>query len=564
MPLQAKGMNNIISKRKIVFDFAARNKILLTAALFALLLSNFLNVVLPLSIGWFYEIVLHEHGTKSRLLKLFPFQFTTLQQFSFLFLFLLLQKMLFVFLEKSLSGITGERFSRDVREMAFAHQLRHSLASHRLRPVGKYLLRYSGDLLAIQNLLVKGILTFTGDIFFLLAAFTSLFFLQQKLAAIVIASFLVTGGIIFLLSKVVRTAAWNRRSQRSQNLGFVSSRMQAFYTIKSFNRETPEENSFIKRSRKLYNLGVKFNIVSSFVQSLLPLFFFGTLLLVFYQVGELRLAKPYGITKGDVFVFVLLLLYMQTVMKRLLRVNLIWQVGIISFDKLLALIQLPDERRVGDKLPKETSGSIRLEKVSFAYNADRPVLNDFSCFVFPNSITLLKGKQGAGKSTLFKLIQKIYEPQSGKIFFDKTDYIELSAFEIRKEVTLVSSEAPLLGGTVFKAISYSTAEEKRDKAIAMLNRLNICFADNDAANLDFKLEDAGRNVSEGGRMMLQFARAFLTRKQFILLDEPFVSLGEESRSLVIEQLNKFKSKRTILIIANEVPQNLLIDQIIQL
>ena len=557
-------MNNTYSKRNIIFVFIGRNKTLLTAALFALLLSNFLNVLLPLSIGWFYEIVLHEHGTKSRLLKLFPFQFANPEQFYFFFAALLLLKVLFVFLEKSMSGITGERFSRDVRELAFAHQLRHSLTSHRLRPVGKYLLRYSGDLLAIQHFLVKGILAFTGDVFFLLAAFASLFFIQNKLAAIVVTMFLVAGAIIFLLSKAVRTAAWNRRSQRSQNLGFVSSRMQAFYTIKSFNRETPEENSYVKRSGKLYDLGVKFMNVSAFVQSLLPLFFFGTLLIVFSQVVELRSSKPYGISKGDVFVFVLLLLYMQSVMKRLLRVNLVWQVGIISFDKLLALIQLPSEKRGEDKLPNEIKGSIKFDNVSFEYTKDKPVLHQFSGYLFPNSITLLKGKQGAGKSTLFKLIQKIYEPQSGKIFFDDTDYADISAFEIRKEVTLVSSEVPLLGGTVFKAVSYNTAGEKREKIMAMLNRLNIRFADNDLANLEFKLEDGGRNISEGARMMLQFARALLTRKQFILLDEPFANLDEASRALIIEQLNRLKTKRTILIIADEVPQTLFIDQIIQL
>ena len=81
---------------------------------------------------------------------------------------------------------------------------------------------------------------------------------------------------------------------------------------------------------------------------------------------------------------------------------------------------------------------------------------------------------------------------------------------------------------------------------------------------EFKLEDGGRNISEGARMMLQFARAFLTRKQFILLDEPFANLDEASRALIIEQLNKLKTKRTILIIADEVPQTLFIDQIIQL
>lgn len=557
-------MNNVISKSKVVSKFVDKNKFLISFAVLSLLISNFLNVLLPLAIGWFYEIVLHEHGTKSRLLNLIPIHLTAPEQFYVFFAFLLFTKGLFVFLEKSLTGIIGERFSRDLREMAFSHQLNHNLSTHLLRPVGKYLLRYSGDLLAIQNLLTKGFLVFIGDVFFLMIAFASLLFIQQQLALLVIISFFISGGIMFLLSKIVRTAAWNRRSQRSKNLGFVSSRMHAFYTIKSFNRESPEINSFVKRSAKLYELGVNFMNISALVQSLLPLFFFGTLLVVFYEVSLLRSAKPYGITKSDVFIFILLLLYMQSVMKRLLKVNLVWQVGVISFNKLLSLMQAPSESRDKQDLPKEGNSNLVLKNVTFGYTQEKKVLNEFSCVITANSITLINGLQGVGKSTFFKLIQKMYEPQSGEIFLNNTEYSHLSAFEIRKHITIVSAEAQLLGGTVFKAISYTTADEKREKAIDMLRRLNIRFADNDDDNLEFTLEDGGRNISAGQRIMLQFARAFLSRKKIILLDEPFTNLDETSRNLIILQLNKLKSKRTILIVTKDVPFNLLTDQIIEL
>lgn len=557
-------MNNVISKRGVVEKFIGNNIFLIAFAFLSLLLSNFLNVLLPLSIGWFYEIVLHEHGTKSRLLSLIPIHLSSPNQFYIFFSFLLFIKALFVFFEKSQTGILGERFSRDLREMAFSQQLNHSINTHLERPVGKYLLRYSGDLLAIQNLLTKGILVFIGDLFFLFIAFASLIYLQQKLATSVIISFLISGGIMYLLSKIVRTTAWNRRSQRSKNLGFVSSRMQAFYTIKSFNRESPEVNSFVKRSRKLYELGIKFMNISAIVQALLPFFFFGTLLIIFYQVSLLRSVKPYGITKSDVFIFILLLLYMQGVMKRLLKVNLIWQVGVISFNKLLTLIQTPGELRIGEHFPKEGKHDIIFKDVSFAYIPERPVLREFSCHVHCDSITLIRGAQGAGKSTFFKLIQKVHEPQRGEIYLNNIAYSNLSGFDIRKEVTIVSAEAPLLGSTVFKAISYTTADEKRDKVMEMLNRLQIRFTDKEVENLEFHLEDGGRNISAGQRIMLQFARAFLSRKKILLLDDPFTNLDEYSRNLIILQLNKLKSKRTILIITQDPPINLLNDQTIEL
>ena len=120
----------------------------------------------------------------------------------------------------------------------------------------------------------------------------------------------------------------------------------------------------------------------------------------------------------------------------------------------------------------------------------------------------------------------------------------------------------MLGGTVFKAISYNTSEEKREKAIAMLQRLKIQLSENENDNLDFKLEDGGKNISSGERTMLQFARALLTRKQILLLDEPFRNLDETSVAVMVERLNKLKDKRTIILVSDQVPSCLLVDQII--
>lgn len=541
-----------------------RNKLLLVVAVMALVLSNFLNILLPLSIGWFYEIALNDNGTKSHLLKIAPIHIQGTNHFFMVFGALLFLKTLFAFIEKYTVGVLGERFSRDLRDTAFSTQLRHTMSSHRIRPVGKYLLRYSGDLIAIQNLMSKGVLVFMGDVFFLSSAIVVLFFLNASLALPVVVMFALSAAVIFLLSKQVRNAAFNRRTQRSLNLGFVSSRMQAFFTIKSFNRETPEQNSFIKRSAKLYKLGIKYIGISSLVRVLPSLFFFAMLGVVFYRVLQLRNANAAAISKGDVFAFVLLLLYLQTVLKRLLRVNIVWQVGIISFNKLITLLTLPAEPKTQEKTTYNFTGSITFDNVSFAYNENEAVLSNISFKLHPNTITLIKGPQGGGKSTLLKLIQKLYEPQTGEIYFDSLPYSEITPFEVRKEITIISDEAILLGGTLFKAVSYNTADEKRDKVIAMLKRLEINPTGSDESNLQYKIEDGGKNISAGQRIKLQFARAFLTRKKVILIDDVFNDLDAKGIDIIVEQLNKLKTKRTIVLVASSPPPNLTIDQTIQL
>ncbi len=127
---------------------------------------------------------------------------------------------------------------------------------------------------------------------------------------------------------------------------------------------------------------------------------------------------------------------------------------------------------------------------------------------------------------------------------------------------MVSSETPLIGNSIFKAISYSTKIEKQEKAIAMLQKLKLKFAEDDLENLQFKIEDGGKNLSSGQRILLQFARAFLTRKSIILLDEPFNYLDQESIKIIVTELNLLKKKRNIIIATSFIPEMLEVDNIV--
>lgn len=555
----------IYSQQKIISRFFIANKLLIIGTFLSILVSNVLRVIIPLSIGWFYEIAFHEHGPKSRLLQLIPLQISSLRLFFIVLGCLILVKTIVSFAEKFLSGVTGESFSRDLRELTFRQQMHQSLPVNRIRPAGKYLLRYSGDLMAIQRFISKGVLAFVGDLIFLICTFAILFHFHSTMGFIIIAWYAIGAMLIYLISIRLRKAATERRDQRSINLGFISSRMHAFYTIKSFNRENPEEKSFTNRSEKLYKTGVKYLSLNAGVHALVPFVFFSALATVLYYSISLRETKPYGITKGDMLSFILLLLYMQGVLTRLLKVNVIWQMGSISFTKLLTLLQFPTEERNRDQVTTEINGKIEFKNVCFSYGESNQLIQHASFVILANSITLVKGKSGSGKSTLFKLIQKIYEPTSGEILMDNIPYTQFSPFALRKEITIVSEEAKLLGKTIMKAISYSDTPEKRIKAREILQKLRFRLAKKDNMDLlDFSLEDGAQNLSSGEKLTLQFARALLTRKKIILLDDCFKNIDDTIKNELIEILNKLKNKRTILLISNEVPEGLLVDQIIKL
>ncbi|MBA2407975.1 MAG: ABC transporter ATP-binding protein [Chitinophagales bacterium] len=529
------------------------------------LISSLLNVLIPLSIGRFYQLVLHDNSVKGKLFNALHISLQSVSEFFLFFVLIIITKSFITFVENFFAGVIGERFSRDLRELLFRTQLSQSVAINQIKPTGKYLLRYSGDLLFIQNFITKGVIQFTGDVMFMIAAVAVLLFINTLLTFIMIACIIVACTIIILLNKKVKVATLNRRNQRSTLLGFVANRMQAFFSIKSFNREIPEEIQYNKKSGRLYDFGISYLKVYSLVQALLPLFMFGTLTALLYFVNVQSEVKPYGIHRSEVLDFVLLFLYMQAVIRRILRVNLVWNMGNVSFTKLLRILNFPAEPKAEEPEIGEVSGRILFQNVSFQYgNSKQPILKNLSFTIEPNTITLIKGKQGSGKSTIIKMILAIYQCTSGKIFLDQYDYDLIAPNTVRRQAVVVSDEAPLIGNTVFRAISYSRADEKRARAAQWLERLNFHVAETEAENLDYHLDDFGKNLSAGQRKQLMFARALITRKKILLLDEAFDDLDEDTKKVIVDRINKQKSKRTIIVAANNLPSELKIDLVIDL
>ncbi len=534
----------------------------MAGVLFTLLFSNLLNVLLPLSIGLFYEAGLKEQSLKGQLLHhLFSFIDST-QRFFVFFGALVLLKSLLYFLEKYWTGLLGERFSRSLREHVFAHQMRMNMKAHRQRPTGKYLLRYSGDLNAIREFVNRGILLFAGDLFFLVAAFAALFALEGRLTVFVLGAWVLAAGLVFALSRRLRLTTFDRRSQRSKSLGFVSERLQAFYTVKSFNRERQETERYARESGRLFRYGLRFFRFSALIQALFPLFFYGTLGFVLWLA--LSSATQGNTSHGDFFAFVLLLLHMHTVLQRVLEVNLVWQSGTASLTKLTNLLDKTVENRETGVLPEKMEGLIEFDHVSFSFSKDKSLLNNLCFRIEPHSITVLQGQHATGKSTVLKLIQKIYEPAQGAVRFDGIDLAEVSPFEVRKKVTIVSPETPLLGNTVFQAISYNENPEKREKALELLHKLGFSLAESDELTLDYPLEEQARNLSAGQIALLQVIRELLTEKRIILLDEPFAHLDSRQAGRVARLLNRLKTRHTILVISKRPPSRLEIDQTISL
>ncbi|MEO8146914.1 MAG: ABC transporter ATP-binding protein [Bacteroidia bacterium] len=552
----------MITKYELIKNFFREHSLWVIATFLTGVSNSVLNVLLPLSIGKFYEIIFHDNSTKGKIMSLLHIEASSIETFFILFGLLLILKWMFTWFERYSIGVITEKFSKEMRELLFTSQLSQSVTTFGLKAPGRYLLRYSGDLSSIQRYISRGIIYFTADIVFIILALFMFYSVNAKLALALITMFPVAFLILIPLNKKLRATITEKRNQQSDNIHFISNRLNSFFTIKAFNRETPEENAFAKRSRKYYDASMAYHRINSLYQSFQPLLIYATIGLILFIVYNYR--HVYHISRSDVFVFILLMLYMRTVLKRILQVHVIWQSGKLSFEKLLNIVNQPKEERATEIEIKKTEGEIVFDDVSYGYNDNNIFIKNKSFRIPARSITHISGNHGSGKSSLLKLMLRLANPLSGNIFIDDVKFDNASAFQLRKKISLVSTEAPLLGNRVYKCISYNNSDNKRQQAVELLYKLGYAKDPVDESVLDENIGEGGKSLSAGQRKLLCFARALLTNKKIILLDDPFADSDIQSTEKIIALLNELKRKHTIVIASTDLPASLNVDHAIKI
>ncbi len=551
------------NKRDLVRKFIQENKGIAFNAFSFGFLSVISSILIPLFIGKFYQLAFQTHSARGKLFDSLFGQVTDMQYFFVLFFSLLFCRFLFNYCEKYFSGINGELFAKSLREQLFSKQLVTTLSAFEKKETGAYLLRYSGDLQSAQNYLTKGIIGFIADCLFIVLAMLFFISLNTELTIVVFVVFPLIFLVNHFLNMRLKKLTRRKRNMRSSNLAFVTARLKAITTIKIYNREKTEQDKFKKRSEKLYGYGKKYMRQYALINALYSFFLYAMLGGILYMSYRLIQSGSGAIDGGTILTYIMLTISTIPVYKRILKVNTIWQAGDVSLGKLIRILNEEEEERSTADPVKIKYGEISIRHLSFGFGENKFLLKDISLDIPAHQITYITGAQGTGKSTFFKLLTGLYPYDSGSIQIDGIELNSISTFSLRKNIVLVSDELPLLGKTIFEVISYSRREEKREAAQNMLNRLGVKI-DHYENILSNPVKESGQNLSAGQRKLLMIARALLTGKKIILLDEPFKDLDLESQERLAEILTELKSNHTIVIISGENQSILNPDQLIHL
>ncbi|MGD2090284.1 MAG: ATP-binding cassette domain-containing protein [Candidatus Aminicenantes bacterium] len=200
---------------------------------------------------------------------------------------------------------------------------------------------------------------------------------------------------------------------------------------------------------------------------------------------------------------------------------------------------------------KEIAGSIEFKNVQFSYIENRPVLKDISFKVEPNRTIAVVGPSGAGKTTIFNLLLRLYDEFKGDIRLDGVDIREIELKLIRKSIRLVPQEPHLFNRTIFENIAFGcSGSPKEDIIRAAKTAMADDFIKNLSRGYDTVIGQRGVTLSGGEKQRVSLARALVSNPKILLLDEATAFLDSRTENLVQEAVGRAVENRTCMIIAH--------------
>lgn len=329
----------------------------------------------------------------------------------------------------------------------------------------------------------------------------------------------------------------------------LSNSLSGVLTVKSFNREEKEFNRILTSSTEVKSANyhaIKLSAAFIPIIRIAILFGFTATLLI---GGFMALDGEINVAMYSVLLFITQrLLWPLTELGDTFD---LYQRAMASFKRINALKNTQPDIQNGSIEAGSVEKFISLEGVNFSYVDNFPVLNDVSINIKKGSTTAIVGSTGSGKSTLIKLLLRLYDVKAGKIKFDDMDIKDLNIHSLRKTIGLVSQDIFLFEGTVFENIAYGNLEASNDD---IWKAAKLSESD-EFINLLPNKEDTivgerGQKLSGGQRQRISIARAILKNPEILILDEATSAVDNETEAAIQRSLDTLKEGRTVIAIAH--------------
>ncbi|PSV50884.1 ABC transporter ATP-binding protein/permease [Photobacterium sp. GB-1] len=448
----------------------------------------------------------------------------------------------------------GERVSADIRLAVFNHVISLHPSYFETNSSGDIMSRLTTDTTLLQNIIGSSFSMAMRSALLCFGAIIMLFATNFKLTFIVLAS------VPFILIPILffgrRVRALSRKSQDTMaDIGsYAGEAIEHIKTVQSFSAEQYEKQAFAQEVEKAYEVGrqrVKQRAI----------LIAGVIAIVFSAIAGMLYVGGSDVIKGemsagDLGAFVFYAIMAASSMANISEVLGELQRAAGATERLIEILQVKSDictPHDHESIDCSQPSDIRFNNVSFHYPSrlNHPAINQLNLVAEQGKVLALVGPSGAGKTTLFELLQRFYDPQQGQVLIGNKDIRQFAPNELRQHMALVPQQPALFSNDVFHNIRYGNPDATDEEVIEAAKKAHAhAFIEKLPNGYHSFLGERGVRLSGGQKQRIAIARAILKNPKILLLDEATSALDSESEHYVQQALEELMKDRTTLIIAH--------------
>jgi len=536
--LLGNALDRTLLRRIFGYVWPYRGRLLFAAALLPVV------AVLEVAQPYLLKKAIDEHIAVGRL--------AGLDRLGFLYLLALVGQYAAAFAQLYFTQVIGQLGMNDLRVRAHRHIMSLSASFFDRTPVGRLMTRLTNDVESLSEMFASGIVSLLGDAVRLVMILVAMFAIDWRLALFSLGAAPVLFGIAGAFRGWVRDAFRDIRVRLARMNAFLQEHISGMKVVQAFAQEPKVAHDFDVINveyRKANSRAISADAaLYSIVEAVGSIAIAGLL----WHGGSRMVAGT--LTVGVVVAFIEYLGKFFQPIRDLSTKYTVMQQAMAAAERVFTLLDTkePDAPAAGTT-GRSAPGVplIELRRVTFGYRPGLPVLSDVSLSIQAGETVAIVGATGAGKSTLIKLLPRLYDPQAGEIRIDGVDTRSMDASLLRKRIVAVSQDVFMFAGTLRTNIGLDDGAIDDARILAAARRVG---ADRVIASrregLDAPVLERGANFSAGERQLVAFARALAREPEILILDEATASVDPETERVIERGIAELMRGRTSIVIAH--------------